>query len=310
MRNDLPRILTAPVARRLGVSRSAVRHAVAIGRWQPLCRGVVLTAAGEPTRWDWALAGLAVAGPAAALTGWDVLRWSGLTRRLPAPGPVLVLSRAGGNRSIGGVRIRPTSRRYTTRTVAVEDEFLPLARLVGVARALSDTPTSAHAMRGIAASAIQRRLCTPEELAAERRAMPRPWRAVLNQAVADAFAGVRSIVEGEAVDALRGVGVSGFVVNRPIVVDRKIVAVPDLWWPDLGYIIEIDGREYHFEYQEWQATLQRHSRLTRLGLAVEHFPPSVIRADPVRWALGVRDEVRRRERLRPREGVGEGLWSA
>jgi hypothetical protein len=44
----------------------------------PLARGLVLTAPGSPTRDDWILAGLANAGPAAAVSWWGVVRIHGL----------------------------------------------------------------------------------------------------------------------------------------------------------------------------------------------------------------------------------------
>jgi hypothetical protein len=99
MRESLPRVLTAPVARQLGMSRAAVRHGVTRHGWQPLARGVVLTDPAEVTRTDWALAGLAIAGPGSALSGWDALRLlgRGVAPRQPATDDVLVLVHHGPN---------------------------------------------------------------------------------------------------------------------------------------------------------------------------------------------------------------------
>jgi hypothetical protein len=41
-------------------------------------------------------------------------------------------------------------------------------------------------------------------------------------------------------------------------------------------VLEIDSREFHFDEPAWHATMQRHNRLTRHGLAVTHYPPSAV----------------------------------
>ena len=51
--------------------------------------------------------------------------------------------------------------------------------------------------------------------------------------------------------------------------------------------LEVDSREYHFSEAEWKATLDRHNRLTRFGLAVTHYPPSVVSARARGWLAEV-----------------------
>jgi hypothetical protein len=111
---ELPRVLTEPAARQLGLTRSAVRNGIARRGWRPLARGVVLTAPDEPTRADWALVGLAAAGPRSALSGWDALRLlgPGVAPARPPTDDVLLLTRRGRNRRIGSVRVRVTQRPF------------------------------------------------------------------------------------------------------------------------------------------------------------------------------------------------------
>jgi hypothetical protein len=71
---DLPRVLSATRARELGLTRTAIAHAINRRGWQRLTPGFVLTVTGAPTRADWVRLGLLIAGPTAAVSGWDALR--------------------------------------------------------------------------------------------------------------------------------------------------------------------------------------------------------------------------------------------
>ena len=86
-----------------------------------------------------------------------------------------------------------------------------------------------------------------------------------------------------------------FEANVPIV-DRygTLLAEADLLWRDLRVIVEIDSREFHYEAKDWEATMARHTFLTRRGFHVEHHSPSTIRADGPGWAAGVAAGLRAR----------------
>lgn len=96
-----------------------------------------------------------------------------------------------------------------------------------------------------------------------------------------------------------------FEVNVPIVDSSgTLIAIVDVLWRALRAVAEIDSREFHFNEHDWQATLVRHNRLTRLGLAVAHHTPSAIRAGRRRWAEDLAGWLR----LRAQElGVGYQL---
>lgn len=295
---ELPRVLSVATARRLGLSRSAVRNALARRGWQQLVPGMVLTAAGEPTRADWALVGVELAGEYAALSGWDALRLRGLGARRPPSPEVLVLDRCGRHRVAGRVRIRPTRRPFVSSMTSSLEPDLPFVPVVCAARAIADTALQYRTLppvRALATSAIQRGLCAPAELAAELDAGPRNGSALLRLALDDVLDGAHSIAEAEAVDFLRQADVPAFELNVAIVDHTgRVLAVADVLWRALRAIAEVDSKEFHFDEPEWQATSRRHNRLTGRGFAVQHYPPSEIRDRGTYWADEVAQWLRAR----------------
>ena len=253
----LPRVMSVATAARFGHSRAAVRHQVDRGRWQRLVPGVVLTAPGPVTRSDWALAAMELTGPRAALSGWDALRVYGLGASRPPTDDVLVLDRSGRHRRVGRARIRPTSRRYHAAPVAPLDHELAFVPIVSASRAVSDTAAVYRTLppvRALVTTAIQRGLCTPEQLAAELDTAPRNWSALLRRSLGDVLDGSRSIAEAEAVDILRQADVPSFELNVPLVdAAGRVVAIADVLWRELRAIAEIDSREFHFDETSWKA---------------------------------------------------------
>ncbi len=296
--SELPRVLSVAATASYGLSRAAVEHRIATRGWQRLARGFVLTAPGEPTRDDWALLGLAAAGPRAAVSGWDAVRTYGLGPPVPPTPRVLIVDRDGRNRVVGGVRIRPTNRPYTAVRLPVEHPTLAAEPVVSLPRALADAalehPT-ADPVRAMVTAAVQRRLCRPEDLFAELAAGPRARSRTLRIALEDVVAGAHSVAEADAIRWLRRVPVPAFEANAPILDGGgREVAVADLLWRRLRAIVEIDSREFHFGAEEWKATMRRHNRLTALGWAVAHYPPSEVRDRRAAWAHDVAQWLRRR----------------
>jgi hypothetical protein len=295
----LPRVLGTESARRLGLTRSAVRHAIARYGWRPLARGVVLTVRGEPTRADWAAVGLELASPQAAVSGWDVARIFGLGTKRPPDEEVLVLDRTGTNRLIAGrVRVRPTRRPYAAQVVSARDCPLWSLPIVDVERAIADCALRYRTrapVRAMTTAAVQKGLCTPSALIDELIAGPRNGSRWLRRALDDVADGARSIAEAEAVDLLRRVEVPAFELNVPIVDWRGVlIAKADVLWRELRAIAEIDSREFHFLESDWKGTSRRHNRLTGNGLALEHYPPSEIRDRGLDWAREVESWLRNR----------------
>jgi hypothetical protein len=294
---DLPRVLTPAIADVCGVSRARVRTEIGRGRWRQLARGVVLTRPDAPSRTDWALAGLAIVGSHGALSGWDAVRLAGMGSPSPPGDDVLVVTTRGGSRRAGQVWIRKVAAPLPTRVTAADDPMLPLVRVVSLTLAVVDTAVlygRTRPVRALVTTAIQRELCSVEELTAQLRRAPRRNSAALRRALADALAGARSVAEAEAAELLRTGGVPAFELNVPIVHAGRVIAVADVLWRELRAILEIDSRDYHLSEAQWKATMARHNRLTSAGYAVTHFPPSAIRDRGLGWAAEVDDWLRAR----------------
>ena len=297
-RCELPRILVPALAERLGVSRAVVRSEIGRGNWVPLARGVVLTRPERPSRLDWGDVGLTLAGATAALSGWDAAQVMGVGPRRPPTRRVLVLTREGRSRRIGDVLVRRTHRPYLTTLTTATHPTAPLTPLAPPARAVADTAldcVSLPAVRSLVAAAVQRRLCTLADVAAELDDGPRNRSALLRAAVEQLGDGARSEAEVAAVTRLARAPVPPFEVNVPVVdEDGVLLYVVDVLWRELRAGLEVDSRECHFSDADWQRTLDRHNQLTRLGLSMTHYAPSRIVRRGDQWLVEVADWLTRR----------------
>lgn len=286
---ELPRIIVPSMARRLGITPARVRTEVRRGNWRSIARGVVFTRPDEPTRPDWAAVGVALAGPSAAVSGWDALRLRRLGDPTPPRADVLVLTRSEVARVIGSVRIRQTDRPFTVSMTSANHPDSPYTPFVSTARAVADAALEYSCLaqvRAIVTSAVQHGACELADLAAELDAGPRNGSYYLRRALQDTADGARSVAEAEAAQRLRRAHVFPFEMNVPVVDDSgTVIYVVDLLWRELRAVLEIDSREFHFDDADWRATLARHNELTRYGLAVAHYPPSETRA--ARWCAEV-----------------------
>ena len=284
---ELPRVLSRPLPRRWASDVRRTRTELRRGNWRRFARGAILTRPEEPTRADWAALGIAIGGPSAALSGWDALRVRGLGTTAPPDEEVLVLSRHASNRTIGPLRIRETQRRYTSHLTSVDAGEFALMPVVPVHRAVSDASryyTSLSPVRSLVTSAVQRRLCTLEQLIAEIRQGPRNYSALYRLALGDALDGARSEAEARAARRLSREPLPSFELNVPILAaDGTELGVVDALWRDLWAVLEIDSREYHFSEADWKKTTARHNRLTRYGLALTHYPPSQVSGRSRAW---------------------------
>lgn len=286
-------------ARRLGLSRSAVRHAIERYGWQRLASGVVLTVRSRPTRADWAAAGLELAGPSAVVSGWDAVRCYGIGAKRPPDDEVLVLAQEGRHRLVSGrIRIRPTQRLYESHLQPSSADQLPSLPVCEPARAIADCALRYFTLppvRAMTTAAIQRGLCLPDELAAELEDGPRNDSAWLRLALADALNNAHSIAEAEAAEFLMQAAVPPFELNVPILdAAGTHIATADALWRELRAVLEVDSREHHFGEIQWKSTMRRHNLLTAGGLALTHCPPSQIHDGGPRWAEGIARWLRAR----------------
>jgi hypothetical protein len=172
---EIPRILLPAQIARLGLTPARIRTELRRGNWQRLAVGVLLTRPDEPTRDDWAHVGVHLAGRSSALAGWDAVRVRGLGARNPPDSTVLVVTRRGANRVVGGVRIRRTSRPFARSTLPADHPTLALVPIVAVERAIADTAlacTDLGSVRALITAAVQRRNVILSDIVAELDAGP------------------------------------------------------------------------------------------------------------------------------------------
>lgn len=289
---ELPRVLSADTAAASGISRATLRTYVSRGIWRSIAPGLVLTSSAAPRRSDWLSAALIRGGPRAGISGWDALVLAGMPVDLAARRP-LVLTRERDSRRVGPVLVRYTQRPFQTWRTSEFLDDLPFVPVVTGARAVADAvlfASRSHA-RATVTAAVQRRLCTADELVIELERGPRNGSAGLRLAIEDVLDGAASIAEAAAVDHLLGAPVPPFELNVPVIHRGVHVATVDELWRDLRAVLEIDSRRHHMVGRQWDRTLERHNRLTSLRLAVRHDPPSAL--GPA-WAGQVADWLRDR----------------
>ena len=68
--------------------------------------------------------------------------------------------------------------------------------------------------------------------------------------------------------------------NPTLMLDGRIIAVPDAYWEEAGVALEVESREYHFYERGWGRTLKMRSRMNSHGIFVLQAPPSRIYAEP------------------------------
>jgi hypothetical protein len=269
--------VTAEIARAIGYSDGQVRIELRRSRWHQLVRGVYLTRVDRPVRSDWIAAGFAIAGNGAALSGWDAVRTYSIGSDRAPVNEVLILSAHGTHRTAGRVRVRPSHRPVSACRRGLADGGFGSAPVVSAARAVADTALVYRRfdpVRALVTSAVQRRLCTPDELAAELAAGPQNGSAHLRRALEDVFSGVQSISEAELRDVIIRGGLPLPEFNIEIHTwDGQHVATADALWRGLRAALEVDSKKYHFYEEKWEGTMKRHNLLTRRRLAVTHYPP-------------------------------------
>ena len=259
----------------LDVALRAVRN----GTWQELLPGAWLRGGSDITRGHRQLAALELLGPEALLTGPDACDEYGM-RDVPRDERVFVLvphrvqRRLGPHVCIRRTRALPTSYRMRGR------------RWAAPARAVIDAAydQDLRAARAVVSAAVADGWLGVDDLRVAIGAAPRRGSAVLRRVLGDVAAGARWAPEAEAADVLTAAVRAGrlppFLLNPDLLVRGKPVLTPDLWLLGTGVGGELDSRRHHGSQDTLDATLARHARAERLGIALVHRSPSRFRADP------------------------------
>jgi hypothetical protein len=241
--------------------------------------GVYLTQTGTPTNDQVQLAALLYAGPGSVLTGSAAIRRHKLRSAGPDTIDVLITWKRK-RQSAGSVLIRRTRRMPAPGALYSTGEI----RFAAPARAVTDAAlsfTSLDDVRTVVADAVQKHGCSIAEIGLEADHSPTRSTRLLQKALAELRAGVRSAAEGQLHELLQRSGLEMPMFNATLLTSEGVqIALVDAWWPQAGVAVEIDSQEFHYSRSEWQETMSRHSTLTRYGILAHHFPPSRLGTDP------------------------------
>lgn len=272
-----------------GMTPGALRHRTRSGGpWQRLLPGVYLAATGTPTTEQKEIAALVYAGSGSVITGPAALRhhrvrgpdWHVVTVLIPARREA---------RNVAFVRVRRTTR---MPEVMLDDHGV---RIVLPARAVADTAralSSLRDVRAVVADAVQSGRCTIPLLTEELEHGPRQNSARLRQVIAEVADGVRSVAEAEFRELILRAGLPVPMFNARLFYASTFIAKPDAWWPDAGVAAEVDSQEWHLSPEDWKRTVRRHTAMTKHGILLLHFTPSMIRDDPVSVTTEIRSALK------------------
>ncbi|WP_084261637.1 PDDEXK family nuclease [Micromonospora rifamycinica] len=272
---------------------SRVRHLLATGRWERVCRGILRVGGGPVTidqsRWvavlaagaDAVLAGLAAAQAGGLRGRWrheavDVLipyqrQAPDLLRRLPLGMPA--------------VRVR------RTRHLGDEDRQRGRPDRTTMARSLIDAAQwmrSDDDAQAVLAAGCQQRRVTPGELDAVSRRLPRLRRSTLiRHTVADLAGGAEALSEIDLVRLCRRYG-----LPRPELQERRLDAdgrtrYLDAYWRRWGLHVEVDGA-HHMDVRQWAADLRRQNGVWISGDRILRFTAFDVRHRPDEVAAQLR----------------------
>jgi hypothetical protein len=261
-----------------GVRRSSVyRRCRPGGPWQLLLPGVVLRHPAPPTDEQRLRAALLLAGENAVLTGLWALSRLGL-RRIPDPREIHVL--VPHARKIASTRFVVIERttRLPSPLLRTGLVVAPAYRAaVDAARRISDF----EVVQAMFAEAVQRRRCTPLQLAHELEAGSRRGGALPMRALRPLLAGAESVAEADAWRLWKRSGLPPARWNVKVFGrDGDYIAKPDAWCDEVAFAWEIDSVTYHSGRDHFLKTLARNVRYAAAGIAVLQTPPSRLRTEP------------------------------
>ncbi|MFI5835074.1 endonuclease domain-containing protein [Micromonospora sp. NPDC051300] len=260
------------------LSRKAIRHRLATGRWRQAHRGVLVAHNGPVSsaqrRWIAVLA----AGPAALIGGITAARAGGL-RGFPDRVVHLLLPATVRRAPLpAGVLAHRTTRLPERDVVPVgQPPRTSMAR--SVVDAAQWAPSDAQS-RAIVAAAFQQRLIVDTELHEVLTRMPRirRRRLILSTAL-DAAGGAHSLGELDLLTLVRRGGLpepTRQVVRRDSAGRRRYL---DAYFEQWRVHVEVDGGQHLDPAHAW-ADMRRQNDLWVEGDRVLRFPSWALRADP------------------------------
>jgi len=269
-------VVAARVLEDMGVPRRTIHHRCRPGGpWVRLLPGVVMVRSGPVHRDDRRRAALAYAGPGALLTGSDALEVAGL-RRIPTPSGAVHVLVPADRRRLGAGRVLAER---TERLPAMQARGgLPIAPVTRASLDFCRRSGDRDQVRAVLAEVVQTGRATPAALRAELEAGSGRGSSLPRNVLRELSAGVRSVAEAKAREVLGSTGLPEPLWNARLVDGRGLhVATVDAWFDEVGLAWEIDSREFHYAAEDYEHTVERHSRLTAASVIVVHTLPQTLR---------------------------------
>ncbi|WP_051366598.1 hypothetical protein [Hamadaea tsunoensis] len=263
-----------------GYSRAAIRWRVNRGTWQRTLPKVIATFSGILSRKQQLVAAALYGGAEAQIAAMTALELHGF-RYAPRDRRVHLLVPTAHSLAMSSrLRIIRTSRPDAR---AVRNGLLAVC---SPARAIVDSfreDSDRRVIRAVLAEALQRGLCSADEVAEELGSVPLDGAGVVRELLEEVREGVRSAHEAE----LRALAARSPILPRirwnPLLRAEGGTALPtpDGYLEDAAIAIEIDSREFHLNARSWPTTMRHHDRLTAAGILVLHTTPARIRTEPL-----------------------------
>lgn len=269
----------------LGLPRSTIGDWIhPRGRWQRLLPGVVLAHTGKPTRRERRLGALAYAGPDAMLTGLTALDAYGVKAARSESAVHLLVPHACQKHSHSFLVVERTRR-------LPEPSLRHTLRLAPIARAVIDACRRLENLddvRAIVAEVVQARRCRPAELVAEVRRAARQRTALTREALREIEAGIRSVAEAHAREALDRHGIRQPEWNISLYdEDGEYLGDPDGYYDDVAVALQIDSMEWHLSPKDYKRTQRRDRRYVTRGVLTLDFAPSDVLDDELAFCRDV-----------------------
>lgn len=256
--------------------RAAVRHSVAVGRWQRPHRGVYVTHNGPLSRHERWEVSLAACPPAAVLGGLSALELDGF--RGFEPDRCFVVLPEGADRP----RLPATVTHWSTQLG--DDDVAPARtpRRTRTERSVVDAASwTAHARhaRAIVLASLQQGLVSTRAMHTLLDRRCTVHRAgLVRESVLDADGGITSLPEKDFDELV-------LVAGLPRPTRQRVVRGPDgryyldAEWPEFGVAVEIHGLPHHGVVQ-WSHDLFRSNEIVIDGPRLLVFTSYVVRREP------------------------------
>lgn len=251
-------VVAAEQLRALGVSRDAVKHRVRQRRLTPLHRGVYRVGPVPSPLGDLMAATLAC-GPTGVLSHHSAAALLGIRR--PERGAVHVTVTKGQSRTRPGLRV------HRTRSLGPDEvtrwNGIPTTSAARTLLDLAAVLPRRDLKRAIEEAQVQRHLDHSSLVAAVENARGHPGVAALRAATPQEVRMTRSEAERRLLELIERAELPRPRTNV-IVAGYEV----DLFWPDEGLVVEVDGFAFHGSREAFERDRRRDGELMAVGLRV------------------------------------------